>query len=60
VFTDIKFDCGCGGGEVVIWKKLIENSALILLAVLLLTRKKGMFSARFSLFPPAGRDTTSA
>ena len=60
VFTDIKFDCGCGGGEVVIWKKLIENSALILLAVLLLTRKKGMFSARFSLFSPTGRDTTSA
>ena len=49
-FTDIKFDCGCGTGEVVIWKKLIENCALILLAVLLLTRKEGRFCARFSLF----------
>jgi putative oxidoreductase len=58
-FTEIKFDCGCGGGEVVIWQKLIENSALILLAVLLLTRKEKMFCARFDLFSPASRDTTS-
>jgi uncharacterized membrane protein YphA (DoxX/SURF4 family) len=29
-FCDIKFDCGCGGGEVVICHKLIENSLLIL------------------------------
>ena len=48
-FTNIKFDCGCGGGEVVIWQKLIENSALVLLAILLLTRKENLLCARFSL-----------
>jgi putative oxidoreductase len=49
-FTAIKFDCGCGSGEMVIWQKLIENGALILLAALLLARKEGRFCARFSLF----------
>ena len=28
-FCDIKFDCGCGAGEVVICHKLLENSLLI-------------------------------
>jgi uncharacterized membrane protein YphA (DoxX/SURF4 family) len=54
-FTTIKFDCGCGGGEVVIWRKLIENGALILLATWLVLRKRGLFSARFGLWPEAGQ-----
>lgn len=28
-FSKIVFDCGCGGGEVVIWEKLVLNIALI-------------------------------
>lgn len=33
-FFQISFDCGCGSGEVVIWKKLIENFLLLLLSLL--------------------------
>jgi putative oxidoreductase len=58
-FTDIKFDCGCGGGEVVIWQKLIENSALILLAILLVTRRENLFCLRFNLISPGSRNTSS-
>jgi uncharacterized membrane protein YphA (DoxX/SURF4 family) len=32
-FLDIEFDCGCGGGPVIIWKKLLSNSGLLLLAL---------------------------
>ena len=35
-FCAIRFDCGCGGGEVVICHKLAENTLLILTAALLL------------------------
>jgi uncharacterized membrane protein YphA (DoxX/SURF4 family) len=31
-FLDIEFDCGCGGGPVIIWKKLLSNTGLFLLA----------------------------
>jgi uncharacterized membrane protein YphA (DoxX/SURF4 family) len=34
-FCAIKFDCGCGAGEVFICRKLAENSILILLAAAL-------------------------
>ena len=27
-FFEIEFDCGCGAGNVIIWKKLLENIAL--------------------------------
>ena len=39
-FFAVMFDCGCGAGQVVIWQKLIENCALILLAAWLLARKE--------------------
>ena len=32
-FCAIKFDCGCGSGEVLICRKLIENTLLTLLAI---------------------------
>jgi uncharacterized membrane protein YphA (DoxX/SURF4 family) len=35
-FTQVKFDCGCGTGEIFIWKKMLENSGLMLLAIGLL------------------------
>lgn len=47
-FCAIKFDCGCGQGEVLICKKLAENSLLFLLGVPILLSR----SRRFCL----GRD----
>lgn len=48
-FWAVKFDCGCGTGEVVIWQKLIENTLLILIAVWVLSGRGRRFCARFSL-----------
>ena len=44
-FMDVKFDCGCGGGEVYTWKKAIENTAWFLLSLVALFS----CSRRFSL-----------
>jgi len=49
-FTSIKFDCGCGAGEVVIWHKLIENSLLVLLALWLVAGHGRNWSVRYGLF----------
>jgi uncharacterized membrane protein YphA (DoxX/SURF4 family) len=49
-FCAIKFDCGCGTGEVLICRKLPENCLLILLACWLLTGRGRRLAARFSLF----------
>lgn len=35
-FTAVKFDCGCGTGEMLAWQKLLFNLGLIVLAVWLL------------------------
>jgi len=35
-FCAIRFDCGCGAGEVIVCHKLVENASLILLSLLLL------------------------
>lgn len=48
-FCAVKFDCGCGTGEVFICHKLFENFLLVLLAVWLLSGKGRKFSARYSL-----------
>ena len=48
-FCAVKFDCGCGSGEVHICGKLLENAALLLLAAWLLTGRGRRFSARFEL-----------
>ncbi|MEK6798763.1 MAG: DoxX family protein [Planctomycetota bacterium] len=32
-FFAVKFDCGCGTGEAIIWQKTIENAALFALAL---------------------------
>ena len=48
-FCAISFDCGCGGGAVVICHKLLENSLLILLSLLLLTVRAKRWSLRYDL-----------
>src|SRR5689334_21372353 len=35
-FCAVKFDCGCGNGEVLICRKLVENSLLMLLSGIVL------------------------
>lgn len=50
-FCLVKFDCGCGMGEVFICNKLIENGLLILLSSWLLAGAGRKMALRFSLFP---------
>jgi putative oxidoreductase len=42
-FFDIKFDCGCGAGVVITWRKLLENTGLIVLALLVLVSQSRRF-----------------
>ena len=49
-FCAVKFDCGCGAGEVFICHKLVENTVLFLLAVWLLTGRGRQLCLRFNLF----------
>lgn len=37
-FCAVKFDCGCGTGEVLICRKVVENALLLLLALWLVRR----------------------
>ena len=48
-FCAVKFDCGCGMGEVFICHKLVENGVLTLLSAWLLARRGRHFCARYSL-----------
>jgi hypothetical protein len=50
-FCAVKFDCGCGNGEVLICHKLVENSFLILLACWLVVGYGRQLAVRFSLLP---------
>jgi len=57
-FCAVKFDCGCGAGEVFICAKLVENAVLLLLSAWLLTGGGRKLCLRFSLLrkkdPPSG------
>ncbi|MCX6924187.1 MAG: DoxX family protein [Verrucomicrobia bacterium] len=46
----VKFDCGCGAGEVFICHKLVENTVLLLLSAWLLAGCGRQFCLWFSLF----------
>jgi uncharacterized membrane protein YphA (DoxX/SURF4 family) len=59
-FCAIKFDCGCGSGEVVTCHKLAENCGLIFLSAWLLGGRGRPLSARFSLFRPAKEEIPAA
>ena len=48
-FCAIRFDCGCGSGEVVICHKLVENGLLILLSALLLAVRANRWCLRYDL-----------
>jgi uncharacterized membrane protein YphA (DoxX/SURF4 family) len=48
-FCAVKFDCGCGNGEVIICHKLLENGLLLLFSLWLLISKRERFCARFTL-----------
>jgi putative oxidoreductase len=45
----VRFDCGCGGGEVLICRKVVENVVLMLLSCWLLAGFGRHLAARFSL-----------
>jgi hypothetical protein len=49
-FCAVKFDCGCGAGEVFICGKLAENFVLIVLSCWLLSGYGRTLCARYSLF----------
>jgi uncharacterized membrane protein YphA (DoxX/SURF4 family) len=49
-FCAVKFDCGCGMGEVFICHKLVENTVLLLLSAWLLAGGARQLCLRFSLF----------
>jgi uncharacterized membrane protein YphA (DoxX/SURF4 family) len=48
-FCAIKFDCGCGGGEVFVCRKLLENALLMVLCGWLLSGRGRKFSLRYHL-----------
>lgn len=49
-FCAVKFDCGCGAGEVYICHKLVENTVLLLLSAWLLIGGGRPLCLRYSLF----------
>ncbi len=59
-FCAVKFDCGCGAGEVFICHKLVENTVLLLLALWLLTGRGRQLCLRFNLFRAAPPSTGDA
>jgi len=65
-FCMVKFDCGCGAGEVFICNKLLENSLLIFVACALVAGWGRRLALRFSLLKapaqvrtPEGQSATS-
>jgi uncharacterized membrane protein YphA (DoxX/SURF4 family) len=59
-FCAVKFDCGCGAGEVFICGKLLENAGLILLAFWLLAGRGRTFALRYSLSARSEASWTSS
>jgi uncharacterized membrane protein YphA (DoxX/SURF4 family) len=49
-FCAIRFDCGCGMGEVYACNKLVENSLLFLLSAWLAVSRRSYLCLRFSLW----------
>jgi hypothetical protein len=65
-FCLVKFDCGCGAGEVFICNKLLENCLLVFVACALVAGWGRKLALRFSLLkapaealPPEGQSAAS-
>jgi len=58
LFCAVKFNCGCGTGDVLICQKLVENTGLMLLALLPLVGLGKKWALRFDLWPTNGPETT--
>jgi len=56
-FCAIRFDCGCGAGEVVICHKLLENCLLIFLSMLLVALPVNRWCLRYHLLNGGTRPT---
>ncbi len=56
-FCAVKFDCGCGTGEVYICNKLVENSLMILLSLWLASGHGWKLALRYSLTCPSSQAT---
>jgi hypothetical protein len=54
-FCAVKFDCGCGTGEVFICRKLLENFLFILFSVWLLAGYGRKLCVRYSLMSCAAK-----
>jgi uncharacterized membrane protein YphA (DoxX/SURF4 family) len=52
-FCAIKFDCGCGAGEVFICRKLAENAILLALSFWLTFSRRSWLCVRHAVFPAA-------
>jgi uncharacterized membrane protein YphA (DoxX/SURF4 family) len=50
-FCAVKFNCGCGTGDVLICQKLVQNSGLMLLALLPLAGLGKKWALRFEVLP---------
>ncbi len=48
-FCAVRFDCGCGAGEIQICHKLLENGVMVFLAAWLLTGRGQRCAARYAL-----------
>lgn len=57
-FWLVKFDCGCGTGEVVIWRKVLENSLFLLLSLWMFAGGGRPLALRYSLFRPPEKATS--
>ncbi len=51
-FLAIQFDCGCGAGVVVTWKKLLENTGLFFLALYAMISSSRRFCLSFLFARP--------
>jgi uncharacterized membrane protein YphA (DoxX/SURF4 family) len=54
----VKFDCGCGTGEVFICRKVLENALLLLLSCWLMTGPGRRLALRYSLLPDEPAEVT--
>ena len=56
-FCSVKFDCGCGTGEILICRKLTENAGLFLASLWVVFSRNQPLCLRFDLFRPRSQTT---